>query len=280
MTETPEPPQQPEPAPPPQAAAPVPAPQAPVPWRPILIGAAVAGLLLVGFFVVQQQLAGRAADEAFTVEPFTPQTELIAGRERAPGYEQPDTASLVAVEFGAGVTLNVTGRVSRGLGNDWYAVAWNDRVVFVRQADAVAGSGAPPSMAVREEEPEEIKLPEEEEEKPDEDVFAEFPPAPDSGGTLSIGEVAWIREPTSRDFARYFPRQALDDGQSGRVTLDCAIAGNGRLDCSVGSESPQGYGFGDAAMNISRQLRVQSRLPDGSPAAGRRMRLPLSFQAG
>lgn len=280
MTETPEEPPQPESAPAPSPAATPPSPQPPIPWRPILIGVGVAVVLLAGFFVVQQQMAGRAADEAFTVEAFTPPTELIAARERAPGYAQPDTASPVAVEFGSGVTLNVTGRVSRGLGNDWYAVAWNDQTVFVRQSDAVAGSGAPPAMTVREEEPEEIKEPEQET-KPDEDeVFAEFPPAPESGGTLSISDVNWIREPTSRDFARYFPTQALDDGQSGRVTLDCEIGGNGRLDCSVGSENPQGYGFGQAAMNISRQLRVQSRLQDGSPAEGRRMRLPLTFNAG
>jgi protein TonB len=114
-------------------------------------------------------------------------------------------------------------------------------------------------------------------EEPDEEVGAEAP-APSWG--LEIADVSWVREPNSRDFARHFPRRALDQGQSGRVTLDCVIAGNGRLDCSVAQESPSGYGFGDAALNISRNARVRSMLPDGSSAAGRHLRLPLSFRAG
>jgi periplasmic protein TonB len=283
MTDAPEPPSAPPPEPPPQSApeaAPPPAsaPQRP-PWLPIAIGAAAAVILGLGF-LVYRSMSGGAAEDAYTVEAYTPQTELITASERVPGYEAPDTASPQAVTFGAGVTLNVTGRVSRGLGNDWYAVAWNDRTVFVRQADAVTGAGAPPPVAVREEEPdEEVKEEEKPDplEEPDEEEVAEAP-APTWG--LEISDVSWVREPNSRDFARYFPRRALDQGQSGRVTLDCVIAGNGRLDCSVAQESPSGYGFGEAALDISRNARVRPTLPDGSSAAGRHLRLPLSFRAG
>jgi hypothetical protein len=45
-----------------------------------------------------------------------------------------------------------------------------------------------------------VKLPEEL--KPDEEVIVDnFPDTPSAGGTLSIGDVIWIREPNSRDFA-------------------------------------------------------------------------------
>jgi TonB family protein len=249
------------------------------PWLPIAIGVAAAVILGLGF-LVYRSMSGGVSEDAYSVEAYTPQTELITASERVPGYEAPDTSSPQAVAFGAGVTLNITGRVSRGLGNDWYAVAWNDRTVFVRQQDAVAGEGAPPPVAEREEGPEEeVK----EDDKPDalddreEDVVAEAP-APTWG--LEISDVNWVREPSSRDFARYFPRRALDQGVSGRVTLDCVIAGNGRLDCSVAQESPSGYGFADAALSIARQARVRPTLPDGSSAAGRHLRLPLSFRAG
>jgi TonB family protein len=181
--------------------------------------------------------------------------------------------------FGEGVTLNVTGRVARGLGNDWYAVARNEQTIFVRQQDVVAGSGAPPAPDVREREEEEDE--EEDTAKPDEedeDIFAEFPEPPSSG--LSLGDVNWIREPNARDFARYYPEDALDEGQSGRVVLDCIVASNGRLNCSIADESPSGYGFGEAAIRISRQARIHPMLPDGSSAAGRHLRLPLSFRAG
>jgi protein TonB len=131
---------------------------------------------------------------------------------------------------------------------------------------------------VRPEAEEEIVKPELEEPHDEEEVAVIEEPQPSWG--LEISDVQWVREPSSRDFARYFPRRALDEGQSGSVTLDCVIGGNGRLDCSVAHESPSGYGFGDAAINIARQTRVRSTLPDGSPAAGRHLRLPLSFRAG
>lgn len=285
MTDAPEdPPPQPapppEPPPPPETPAPA-APSAParaVPWVAIGIAVAVAAVLGLAMFAWQTSFRGAGAD-AYQVEPFTPQTEIISARERVSGHETPDASSAIVVQFGQGVTLNVTGRVARGLGNDWYAIAWNGQTVFVRQQDATPGSGAPPAPVVREEEPEEeVKEEEKPSELDDEEQVVEAPPSP--SGTLDIGDVSWAREPNARDFARYFPRRALDTGTSGRVVLDCAIAGSGRLDCSVASESPGGYGFGQAGMSIARQLRVRGQLPDGSPSAGRRLRLPLSFQAG
>lgn len=273
----------------PPPAAPPPPPAAPdlsALARPqVLLIILAVGLVLALATVVLSQggLFGRGGGDAesYAVEPFTPATELITARERVEAYAQPDTGSAVVVMFGEGVTLNVTGRVSRGLNNDWYVISWNDRTAFVRQQDAVAGSGAPPTPEVRErpeeEELEEEKEPEEEEEDPfaEEEQVAVAP-----SGTLGIGDVNWIREPSARDFARFYPTSALDAGQSGRVVLDCVIAPNGRLDCSVADESPGGRGFGQAALSISRQVRVRSTLPDGSPAAGRHMRLPLSFRAG
>lgn len=297
MTETPEPPPA-APPPPPQAPPPVAPPEAApteasasaappaaaasqIPLRPILIGVGVAIALLAAFFVWRTQFSG-PSEETYAVQPYTPPTELISARERVPGRAAPDDSSEVLVEFGQGVTLNVTGRVSRGLGNDWYAVGWNDTTAFIRQSDAVTGSGAPPGLPerVQPEEEEEVVKPDEEEIKPDEEeeVATVEEPAPTWG--LEISDVQWVREPSSRDFARYFPRRALDEGQSGNVTLDCVIGGNGRLNCSVASESPSGYGFGEAALNIARQTRVRTQLRDGNSASGRHLRLPLSFRAG
>lgn len=251
-----------------------------LPWIPIAIVAGVVAVLVIGA-LSWQAISNRPVDEsAYVVEAFTPTTELITARDRVEARDQPDGASPVVVMFGQGVTLNVTGRVSRGLGNDWYQISWNNRAAFIRTADAVAGSGAPPAPVVRERQPEELEEEEEEKpedaEKPEEEQVAEIP----SGGALGVGDVNWVREPSARDFARFFPDEALDEGQSGSVTLSCIIGGSGRLACSVASESPSGYGFGNAAIGISRQLRVRTTLPDGSSAEGREMRLPLSFRAG
>lgn len=273
----------PPPAPAPPAAVPPAGALAHLPWRPILIGVAVIALLIAGFAVWRTQFAG-GSDEPVVVEPYTPPSELISARERVRGHDQPDASSPVAVEFGAGVTLNVTGRVQRGLAGDWYAVNWNERTVFVRLQDATPGSGAPPVPEVRERKPED-EIEEEDEDKPetlgedDDDVRVIQPPFTPSG-TLSMGDVSWARAPNARDFARFYPDRALDNGVSGSVTLDCIIGGGGRLACSVASESPVGQGFGRAAISISRQVRVDTTLPDGSSASGRNLIMPLQFRAG
>ena len=275
MTDAPEPP---PPVEPPQTPA---SADARPPWlMPALIAAAAAIVLAAGYAVWTSQ--ANRGDEPVVVEPYTPETELISARERVRGHEAPDGASPVAVEFGQSVTLNVTGRVNRGIGNDWYAVAWNDRTVFVRAGDVTPGSGAPPEMVVRERPPQPL-IEEEEEKKPeDEETVEQSPfaePAPPSGA-LSMGDVNWVRAPNARDFARFYPDRAIEAGVSGSVTLDCIIGGGGRLACSVAGESPDGYGFGRAAISISRQLRVSTSLSDGSSAAGRNLILPLSFRAG
>lgn len=275
MTDVPEPPPvEPPPAPPAPAAA------RPAWLVPALVAAAVILALGIGYVVWNNQAS--RPDEAIVVAPYTPETELISARERVRGHEAPDASSPVAVEFGQGVTLAVTGRVARGIGNEWFAVNWNERVVYVRTGDVTIGSGAPPEMVVRERPPPELIEEEEDDKKPDEDAVAESPfvEPPRSTGALSMGDVNWQRAPNARDFARYFPDRAIDAGVSGNVTLDCIIGGGGRLACSVAGESPDGYGFGRAAISISRQLRVDTRLNDGSSAAGRNLILPLSFRAG
>lgn len=245
---------------------------------PALIAVGAVVIVAIGMIVMTARPGG--SDEAVVIEPYTPPSELISASERVRGHDTPDATSVVAVEFGQGVTLNVTGRVSRGIGNDWFAVQWNERTVFVRTTDVSTGSGAPPEMVVRERPPPPII----EEEKPEEELAEEESPfeepPPPSTGRLSMGDVNWVRAPNARDFARYFPDRAIDAGVSGSVTLDCIIGGGGRLACSVSGESPDGYGFGRAAINISRQLRVDTRLNDGSSAAGRNLILPLSFRAG
>ena len=288
-TEEPQAPSQPAPPPaPPPQAAPSYEPALPPPpsnlARPLIVAGLLAVLLVGGYFVFQNipRWMGPPAENQYTVEPFTPQTELVAASERVEARAAPDAAAPIVVVFGQGATISVNGRVSRGLGGDWYAISWNNRTAFVRQSDAVSGSGAPPVPEVREPQPEEEKQKPEDEEDNDfpsvEDEVAEAAPTP--SGQLEMGDVSWARAPNARDFARYYPTDALDAGRSGRVTLDCVIGGSGRLDCSVASESPGGQGFGDAALGISRQVRVRSRLPDGSPAEGRRLRLPLAFRAG
>jgi protein TonB len=109
-------------------------------------------------------------------------------------------------------------------------------------------------------------------------VAVDPPPAPPTPTVITRPE--WINRASARDFARYYPRRAIDRNQEGRVTLDCIVDVDGRLNCTVTSEEPDGWGFGDAAMRISRQFQMRPMLQNGQPTAGGRYRLVLPFVLG
>jgi TonB family protein len=182
--------------------------------------------------------------------------------------------------FGQGVTLVVNGRVSRGLGDDWYAIVWNNQRAFVRVSDTAAGSGAPPVPAEHQVQQPREQKPEEADEPDEDSAFPSLDEAPPSAAGAELRGYSWIRAPSARDFARYYPDRALENGRSGRVVLDCIADSGGRLDCSVAEENPRGYRFGEAALAISRQVRLQPTLSDGRSVAGGHLTLPLNFRAG
>ena len=57
------------------------------------------------------------------------------------------------------------------------------------------------------------------------------------------------------DLRAYHPRQALNAGVSGVVTVRCRIRPDTRLDqCDVVSATPAGQGFADAGLAAARDL--------------------------
>lgn len=87
----------------------------------------------------------------------------------------------------------------------------------------------------------------------------------------------WLRRP--RDLARYYPRRALERGVEGRVVLNCAVDVRGALACAVASETPANWGFGEAALRISRDYRMVPAVQDGRPVEARyRMVVPFELQ--
>jgi len=69
-------------------------------------------------------------------------------------------------------------------------------------------------------------------------------------------------------------------GVSGSATLKCAVAIDGALDkCTIVSETPAGWGFGDAALGVAPAFVMTGGVPDqngGRPS----VRLPIRWQAG
>ena len=105
-------------------------------------------------------------------------------------------------------------------------------------------------------------------------VAVDPPPAPPSP---MLTGVSWLRQPRGDDYVRFYPPRALDRGQTGSVTVDCLVDAGGHISCTVVSEDPPGWGFGDATLRIARQFQVAPQTSDGRPTSGGRLRRTIRW---
>ena len=85
--------------------------------------------------------------------------------------------------------------------------------------------------------------------------------------------VTFTQTPTPDDYVAAYPARAAAEAVGGVANIDCQAAANGSLtDCKVVSETPEGYGFGAAALSLSAKIRLS--LPAG---ASREVAIPLRF---
>lgn len=100
---------------------------------------------------------------------------------------------------------------------------------------------------------------------------------PFAPGPALITNPHWVRRPS--DLARYYPRRAATMNVEGMAMLDCVVRTSGALDCAVVSETPEGWGFGAAALRIAGEHRMTPASRDGEPVEARyRMRVPFDLQ--
>lgn len=95
---------------------------------------------------------------------------------------------------------------------------------------------------------------------------------------MTPGAVVWVTRATAQQFSDHYPSSARRAGIAGRVQLTCSITGDLAPNCTVLSETPQGYGFGQAALRVSRSFRARNTLDDGSPAPGANANLNFTFR--
>jgi TonB family protein len=76
----------------------------------------------------------------------------------------------------------------------------------------------------------------------------------------------------------FYPPAQLDAGRGGRVELTCVVSADGKLSCSVVSETPDGKGFGNAALRASTRFRIAAATLDGKPTSGGRINIPIRFE--
>ena len=87
----------------------------------------------------------------------------------------------------------------------------------------------------------------------------------------------WRRLPMRpADYLAAYPADALRGGVSGSAVLDCVVSSADQpAQCSVVKESPDGAGFGAAAVKLSRFYRF--RPPCGADVG--HVSLPMGFRA-
>lgn len=104
------------------------------------------------------------------------------------------------------------------------------------------------------------------------------PAGPVAAPAPVITNPVWLARPGAREFERYYPPRALERGREGRVTLDCIVGANGAIACAVARETPEGWGFGAAALKIAPSFRLAPRMEDGRATEGGTVRVDLAFR--
>jgi protein TonB len=109
-------------------------------------------------------------------------------------------------------------------------------------------------------------------------VAIDSPSAEELSAAELVMGVQFIEQPDGRDYARWYPDAAMNNGVEGRVTMDCLIKADGYLRCAIANDEPAGAGFGDAALQISTIFRVPPETAEGVATAGRRIRRTIVFR--
>ena len=88
----------------------------------------------------------------------------------------------------------------------------------------------------------------------------------------------WIRKPTGADLARVYPAAAAKAGLGGRAVVSCDVRGGLLENCAIRNETPEGAGFGQAALDLTPSFQMSTTTLDGHPVGGGYVVIPIRFE--
>jgi protein TonB len=89
----------------------------------------------------------------------------------------------------------------------------------------------------------------------------------------------WRTIPTGQQIAGVFPERAIRQHVDGRAVIRCTVMASGKVGkCQIVSESPEGYGFGDAVLKLSKYFVMRPQTVDGAPVEGAVINIPVVFR--
>jgi len=89
-----------------------------------------------------------------------------------------------------------------------------------------------------------------------------------------------VTEPTRAQILAAYPVRALADQLVGGAYIVCMVTETGKLSgCRVDRETPAGYGFGQAALDLATDYVLAPAKVDGEPVGGRQVRIGVAFSA-
>lgn len=88
----------------------------------------------------------------------------------------------------------------------------------------------------------------------------------------------WLSQPNGDVLAAFYPPQAQQDQVEGRAAVKCIVTPAGvATSCTVVSESPDGYGFGNATVEIASYFRFHPATVYGVPVQST-VTIPLTWK--